>query len=116
MGEGGWQRHSPSRQPAAAACRPCSPPIYPASLTDIVYPSILLLLLPLLLLQDFYLACTLGGILACGSTHTAVTPLDVVKCNLQTDPKAYTGIVQVLLLTVHCFHMHSTAWSRVSRV
>ena len=42
-------------------------------------------------LQDFYVACSLGGIVACGLTHTAVTPLDVVKCNMQTDPKNYTG-------------------------
>lgn len=40
------------------------------------------------------MACSLGGIVACGATHTAVTPLDVVKCNMQTDPKNYTGIVQ----------------------
>lgn len=44
--------------------------------------------------KDFYVACSLGGIVACGATHTAVTPLDVVKCNMQTDPKNYTGIVQ----------------------
>jgi solute carrier family 25 (mitochondrial phosphate transporter), member 3 len=43
-------------------------------------------------LQDFYKACTIGGILACGITHTAVTPLDVVKCNMQIDPKAFPGI------------------------
>jgi len=32
---------------------------------------------------EFYTACTIGGILSCGLTHTAVTPLDVVKCNMQ---------------------------------
>ena len=32
---------------------------------------------------EFYAACTVGGILSCGLTHTAVTPLDVVKCNSQ---------------------------------
>lgn len=47
-----------------------------------------------IVLQDFYLACGLGGVLACGLTHTAVTPLDVVKCNMQTAPKVYTGIAQ----------------------
>lgn len=36
----------------------------------------------------------MGGILACGLTHTAVTPLDVVKCNMQTAPTKYTGIFQ----------------------
>lgn len=44
--------------------------------------------------QDYYLACGMGGVLACGLTHTAVTPLDVVKCNMQTDPTKYTGIFQ----------------------
>ncbi|KAG9811325.1 hypothetical protein KCU63_g20894, partial [Aureobasidium melanogenum] len=28
----------------------------------------------------YFAACTLGGIIACGPTHTAVTPLDLVKC------------------------------------
>ena len=31
----------------------------------------------------FYAACTMGGILSCGLTHTLVTPLDIVKCNMQ---------------------------------
>lgn len=31
----------------------------------------------------YYAACTAGGILSCGLTHTAVTPLDLVKCNMQ---------------------------------
>ncbi|XP_027359246.1 mitochondrial phosphate carrier protein 3, mitochondrial-like [Abrus precatorius] len=38
---------------------------------------------------SFYAACTVGGILSCGPTHTATTPLDVVKCNLQIDPVKY---------------------------
>merc|ERR1712060_615184 len=33
-----------------------------------------------------------GGVFSCGLTHLAVTPLDVVKCNMQTDPTKYTGI------------------------
>lgn len=32
---------------------------------------------------SFYAACTAGGILSCGLTHMAVTPLDLVKCNMQ---------------------------------
>ena len=32
---------------------------------------------------EFYAACTVGGILSCGLTHTAVTPMDIVKCNMQ---------------------------------
>ncbi|TYH99150.1 hypothetical protein ES332_A11G046800v1 [Gossypium tomentosum] len=40
----------------------------------------------------FYAACTMGGILSCGLTHTAVTPLDLVKCNMQIDPVKYKSI------------------------
>jgi len=40
----------------------------------------------------FYAACAFGGVLSCGLTHTMVTPLDVVKCNMQTDPAKYRGI------------------------
>lgn len=42
----------------------------------------------------YYAACTLGGLLACGVTHTAVTPLDLVKCRRQVDSKMYTGNFQ----------------------
>jgi len=42
----------------------------------------------------YYAACTVGGILACGITHTAVTPLDLVKCRRQVDPKLYKGNFQ----------------------
>lgn len=39
----------------------------------------------------YYAACTVGGILACGTTHTAVTPLDLVKCRRQVDATLYKG-------------------------
>ncbi|KAF2468057.1 mitochondrial carrier [Lindgomyces ingoldianus] len=39
----------------------------------------------------FYTACIFGGVLACGLTHTAVTPLDLVKCRRQVDSKMYKG-------------------------
>lgn len=39
----------------------------------------------------FYAACTIGGVMACGLTHTAVTPLDLVKCRRQVDSKMYKG-------------------------
>lgn len=32
---------------------------------------------------SFYLKCAVGGVLSCGLTHLAVTPLDVAKCNMQ---------------------------------
>ena len=31
----------------------------------------------------YYAACTVAGIVSCGLTHMAVTPLDLVKCNMQ---------------------------------
>ena len=31
----------------------------------------------------YYTACAVSGAAACGFTHTAVTPLDVIKCNIQ---------------------------------
>ncbi|CCF60687.1 hypothetical protein KAFR_0L00800 [Kazachstania africana CBS 2517] len=39
--------------------------------------------------KEFYSACTLGGIIACGPTHSLVTPLDLVKCRLQVKPGLY---------------------------
>lgn len=40
----------------------------------------------------YYSKCALGGVLSCGLTHTAVTPLDVAKCNMQFDPSKYKGL------------------------
>ncbi|TQD82663.1 hypothetical protein C1H46_031776 [Malus baccata] len=31
----------------------------------------------------FYAACGVGGMLSTGLTHLAVTPIDLVKCNMQ---------------------------------
>lgn len=49
----------------------------------------------------YYAACTFGGLLACGLTHTAVTPLDLVKTRRQVDSKLYTSNFQ--------------AWSKIYR-
>lgn len=38
---------------------------------------------------EYYAACTIGGAVACGPTHTAVTPLDLIKCRRQVDPFLY---------------------------
>ncbi|KAK1372249.1 mitochondrial phosphate carrier protein 3, mitochondrial-like [Heracleum sosnowskyi] len=40
----------------------------------------------------YYASCTAGGILSCGLTHTGVTPLDLVKCNMQINPEKYKNI------------------------
>jgi len=42
---------------------------------------------------SYYGKCLLGGILSCGLTHTAVVPLDVVKCKMQVYPEKYKGLV-----------------------
>ncbi|KAI9706848.1 MAG: hypothetical protein M1820_004627 [Bogoriella megaspora] len=42
----------------------------------------------------YFGACTLGGVIACGPTHTAVTPLDLVKCRRQVDANLYKSNVQ----------------------
>lgn len=36
----------------------------------------------------------MGGILSCGLTHTAVCPLDIVKCRMQVDPANYKSVGQ----------------------
>lgn len=43
---------------------------------------------------EYYFACTLGGIIACGPTHASVTPLDLVKCRRQVDPHLYKSNIQ----------------------
>uniref|UniRef100_A0A670XT70 Solute carrier family 25 member 3 n=1 Tax=Pseudonaja textilis TaxID=8673 RepID=A0A670XT70_PSETE len=42
----------------------------------------------------YLLLCSLGGVLSCGATHTAVVPLDVVKCRMQVEPRRYQGLMQ----------------------
>ena len=41
---------------------------------------------------SYYGKCMIGGIFACGLTHMVVTPLDVVKCRRQVDPKMYKSL------------------------
>ncbi|XP_057747571.1 mitochondrial phosphate carrier protein 3, mitochondrial-like [Arachis stenosperma] len=40
----------------------------------------------------YYAACSFGGVFSCGLTHMTVTPLDLVKCNMQIDPVKYKNI------------------------
>lgn len=44
--------------------------------------------------HEYYAACTLGGIVACGPTHSAVTPLDLVKCRRQVNSSLYKSNVE----------------------
>jgi len=49
----------------------------------------------------FFALCGLGGILSCGTTHTAVVPLDLVKCRIQVDPAKYGNIIKGFKVTLH---------------
>jgi len=40
----------------------------------------------------YYAYCGIGGILSCGLTHGLMTPLDLVKCNSQTNPKVFSSV------------------------
>jgi len=44
--------------------------------------------------SSYYAKCMMGGILSCGLTHTAMVPLDIVKCRMQTNPEVYKGLIQ----------------------
>jgi len=48
----------------------------------------------------YFALCGFGGILSCGVTHTAVVPLDLVKCRIQVDPAKYGGLVNGFRVTL----------------
>jgi len=48
----------------------------------------------------FYAYCAFGGMLSCGLTHTAVVPLDLVKCRLQVDAAKYKNLGNGFKLTI----------------
>ncbi|KAK3558312.1 hypothetical protein QTP86_014698 [Hemibagrus guttatus] len=50
--------------------------------------------------SKYYALCGFGGILSCGITHTAVVPLDLVKCRLQVDPAKYRSIFNGFSVTI----------------
>jgi solute carrier family 25 (mitochondrial phosphate transporter), member 3 len=41
----------------------------------------------------YYFKCMIGGALACGLTHTAIVPLDVMKCKKQIDGNYCKGML-----------------------
>jgi solute carrier family 25 phosphate transporter 3 len=42
---------------------------------------------------QYFAACALGGVIACGTTHSLLTPVDLVKCVSQTNATAFHGTV-----------------------
>lgn len=77
------QKLAPSREIAFAAAAVAGPP------GSIVYGS-----------NKFYALCAAGGVLSCGLTHWAVTPLDVVKCRVQVDKAKYKSLVHGIKVTM----------------
>lgn len=49
---------------------------------------------------QYFLLCGLGGIISCGTTHTMVVPLDLVKCRLQVDPAKYKSVLTGFKITL----------------
>jgi len=50
--------------------------------------------------RKYFALCGLGGILSCGITHTAIVPLDLVKCRIQVNPAKYRSIVTGFQVTI----------------
>jgi solute carrier family 25 phosphate transporter 3 len=50
--------------------------------------------------NKYFALCAFGGLLSCGITHTAVVPLDLVKCRIQVDSAKYGNIIKGFKVTV----------------
>lgn len=59
--------------------------------------------------MKYYALCGFGGILSCGLTHTAVVPLDLVKCRIQVS--LYYIDIAVLLWYSVMFYLMPTAYT-----
>ncbi|CAG7818161.1 unnamed protein product [Allacma fusca] len=44
--------------------------------------------------MKYFLLCGLGGAISCGTTHTAIVSLDLMKCRMQVDPVKYSGLIK----------------------
>lgn len=51
--------------------------------------------------NKYFLLCGIGGILSCGTTHTFVVPLDLVKCRLQVNQAKYKNLFHGFKVTVN---------------
>ena len=49
---------------------------------------------------EYYGKCMIGGALSCGLTHTAVVPLDLVKCRMQVDAAKYPSLGKGLKVNI----------------
>lgn len=48
----------------------------------------------------YFALCGLGGVISCGTTHTMVVPLDLVKCRLQVDAAKYKSVFNGFKITL----------------
>jgi solute carrier family 25 phosphate transporter 3 len=53
--------------------------------------------------MKYYALCGFGGVLSCGLTHTAVVPLDLVKCRMQVCIVGMSGFIYILLFAMITF-------------
>ncbi len=53
--------------------------------------------------SKYYALCGFGGILSCGITHTAVVPLDLVKCRIQVG----SPVIKKMLCFIMQHHLES---------
>lgn len=44
----------------------------------------------------YYLSCMMGGMISCSITHSLMTPVDLVKCEMQANPTKYNSLVDGL--------------------
>lgn len=51
--------------------------------------------------NKYFALCAIGGIISCGSTHTMVVPLDLVKCRLQVDAAKYKSVFNGFKITLN---------------
>lgn len=51
--------------------------------------------------MKYYALCGFGGILSCGITHTAVVPLDLVKCRIQVSISIFKQNFVTFMLAGH---------------
>lgn len=49
---------------------------------------------------QYFVYCGIGGIISCGTTHTMVVPLDLVKCRLQVDAAKYKSVFNGFRVTL----------------
>ncbi|CAF3210081.1 unnamed protein product [Rotaria socialis] len=48
----------------------------------------------------YYIYCGIGGMISCGITHTALVPLDLIKCRLQVKPQKYVNLINAFKVTI----------------